>query len=63
MEETQVINLDVDGEKVSEYDVEQYLNFDDNTAALNKTVKSSTQAKAILDEMIEANKEYWPELK
>ena len=49
--------------KVSEYDVEQYLNFDDNTAALNKTVKSSTQAKAILDEMIEANKEYWPELK
>lgn len=40
MEETQVINLDVDGEKVSEYDVEQYLNFDDNTAALNKTVKS-----------------------
>lgn len=31
--------------------------------ALNKTVKSSTQAKAILDEMIEANKEYWPELK
>ena len=33
MEETQVINLDVDGEKVSEYDVEQYLNFDDNTAA------------------------------
>lgn len=40
MEETQVINLDVDGEKVSEYDVEQYLNFDDNTAALNKRVKS-----------------------
>ncbi len=31
--------------------------------ALNKTVKSSTQAKAILDEMIEANKDYWPELK
>ena len=24
----------------AEYDVEQYLNFDDNTAALNKTVKS-----------------------
>ena len=38
--EIQNINLDVDGEKVSEYDVEQYLNFDDNTAALNKTVKS-----------------------
>lgn len=30
---------------------------------LNKTIKSSTQAKAILDEMIEANKAYWPELK
>ena len=31
--------------------------------SLNKTIKSSTQAKLILDEMIEANKEYWPELK
>lgn len=30
--------------------------------SLNKTIKSSTQAKAILDEMIEANKDYWPEL-
>lgn len=40
LEETQVINLEVDQENVSEYDVEMYLNFDDNTAALNKTVKS-----------------------
>lgn len=31
--------------------------------AMNKTIKSSFQAKAILDEMIEANKEYWPEMK
>lgn len=31
--------------------------------ALNKTIKSSTQAKAILDDMIIANKDYWPELK
>lgn len=31
--------------------------------SLNKTIKSSTQAKAILDEMIEANKDYWPQLK
>lgn len=30
---------------------------------LNKTIKSSTQAKEILDEMIEANKDYWPELR
>ena len=30
---------------------------------LNKTVPSMTVAKEILDEMIEANKEYWPELK
>jgi maltose-6'-phosphate glucosidase len=29
---------------------------------LNKTVPSMTVAKAILDEMIEANKGYWPEL-
>ena len=31
--------------------------------ALNKTVPSATVAKEILDEMIEANKEFWPELK
>ncbi|WP_244834040.1 6-phospho-alpha-glucosidase [Clostridium sp. BJN0001] len=31
--------------------------------ALNKTIPSTTKAKEILDEMIEANKEYWPELK
>ena len=30
---------------------------------LNKTVPSMTVAKEILDEMIEANKPYWPELK
>ncbi len=30
---------------------------------LNKTVPSMTVAKEILDEMIEANKEFWPELK
>lgn len=30
---------------------------------LNKTVPSATVAKEILDEMIEANKDYWPELK
>ena len=30
---------------------------------LNKTVPSMTVAKEILDEMIETNKEYWPELK
>ena len=30
---------------------------------LNKTIPSMTVAKAILDDMIEANKEYWPELK
>ena len=30
---------------------------------LNKTVPSMTVAKEILDEMIEANKGYWPELK
>ncbi len=29
---------------------------------LNKTVPSMNVAKAILDDMIEANKEYWPEL-
>ncbi|MCF0112321.1 MAG: 6-phospho-alpha-glucosidase [Erysipelotrichaceae bacterium] len=30
---------------------------------LNKTIPSMSVAKAILDDMIEANKEYWPELK
>lgn len=30
---------------------------------LNKTVPSMTVAKEVLDEMIEANKEFWPELK
>lgn len=30
---------------------------------LNKTITSSTQAKVILDEMIEVNKGYWPVLK
>ncbi len=40
MEGTQVLKLEADGEKVSEYDVEMYLNFDDNTAALSKAVKA-----------------------
>ncbi len=31
--------------------------------ALNKTIPSAKVAKLILDDMIEANKEYWPELK
>ena len=31
--------------------------------AMNKTVPSSLVAKEILDEMIESNKEFWPELK
>ena len=30
---------------------------------LSKTVPSATVAKEILDELIEANKEYWPVLK
>mgnify|MGYP006338318157 CR=1 FL=1 len=30
---------------------------------MNKTIKDAFQAKKILDEMIEANKDYWPELK
>lgn len=30
---------------------------------LNKTIPSMTVAKEILDDLIEANKEYWPELK
>ena len=34
-----------------------------NAFTLNKTVPSMKVAKEILDEMIEANKGYWPELK
>ncbi len=30
---------------------------------LSKTVPSASVAKAVLDDLIEANKEYWPELK
>ena len=30
---------------------------------LNKTVPSMTVAKEVLDDMIEANKDFWPELK
>ena len=30
---------------------------------LNKTVPSMNVAKAVLDELIEVNKGYWPELK
>lgn len=30
---------------------------------LSKTVPSASVAKAILDDLIEANKDYWPELK
>ncbi|GAM74858.1 maltose-6'-phosphate glucosidase [Vibrio ishigakensis] len=30
---------------------------------LSKTIPSAKVAKSILDEMIEANKDYWPELK
>ncbi|ERM45641.1 maltose-6'-phosphate glucosidase malH domain protein [Clostridioides difficile F665] len=30
---------------------------------LNKTIPSMNVAKEILDEMIEVNKEYWPELR
>lgn len=30
---------------------------------MNKTVPSAFVAKQILDEMMEANKEYWPELR
>jgi len=40
LEENQEVNLEIDGEEVSEYDVEMYLNFDDKTAALNKNVKT-----------------------
>ena len=29
---------------------------------LNKTVPSMTVVKAVLDDMIEANKDFWPEL-
>ena len=31
--------------------------------AINKTVPSTTVARKILDDLIEANKGYWPELK
>ena len=31
--------------------------------AINKTVPSTTVARQILDDLIEANGEYWPELK
>lgn len=34
-----------------------------NAFTLNRTIPSANVAKAILDEMIEANKDYWPELK
>ncbi len=30
---------------------------------LSKTVPSAAVAKKILDDLIEANKDYWPELK
>ncbi len=30
---------------------------------LSKTVPSATVAKQILDDLIEANKDYWPDLK
>jgi 6-phospho-beta-glucosidase/maltose-6'-phosphate glucosidase len=30
---------------------------------MNRTIPSANKAKAILDDLIEANKEYWPELK
>ena len=30
---------------------------------LNKTIPSMNVAKAVLDDLIEANKGYWPELK
>lgn len=40
LEEMQEVDLEAYGGDVSEYDVEMYLNFDDDTAALNKTVKT-----------------------
>lgn len=40
LEEKQELNLETDGKIVSEYDVEMYLNFADETASLNKTVKT-----------------------
>ncbi len=52
LEETQVLDLEANGEKVSEYDVEIYLNFDDDTAALNRTVKAvikRTYSKKMID--------------
>lgn len=40
LEENQELNLETDGGIVSEYDVEMYLNFVDETASLNKNVKT-----------------------
>lgn len=40
MEDTQEMDLETYGEGVSEYDIEGYLNFDDDTAALNMTLKT-----------------------
>lgn len=40
LEENQELNLETDGGIVSEYDVEMYLNFADETASLNQTVKT-----------------------
>lgn len=40
MEEIQTVDLEAYSDKVSEYDIEMYLNFDDETAALHKTVRS-----------------------
>ncbi|MBO5373538.1 MAG: HNH endonuclease [Lachnospiraceae bacterium] len=40
MEEEQVLNLKNIDEKISEHDIEAYLNFSDDTAALNTTVKT-----------------------
>lgn len=39
MEEIQNLDLETYGDKVSEYNMEAYFNFDDETAALNKKVK------------------------
>lgn len=40
MEESQIINLETYKEEVSEYDIEKYLNFNDDTVALNEKVKT-----------------------
>ena len=40
LEVNQELNLETAGGIVSEYDVEMYLNFSDETASLNKTVKT-----------------------